>query len=87
MGVQSAVPDGKSWSLNKLLKAMRESPRRVFLNSTTQDRTPWDDLSRVVAALIVDRVSRTLRSACLMSLIARIVRVVFVFAMTDHDED
>ena len=77
--------DGKSESLNKLSKAMRDSPRRVFLNSTTQDRTPWDDLSRLVAALILDRVSGTLRSACLMSLIARIV---FVFAMSDsHDED
>ena len=59
---------------------MRDSPRRVFLNSTTQDRTPWDDLSRLVAALILDRVSGTLRSACLMSLI---VRIVFVFAMSD----
>ena len=80
MGGQSACPDGKSASLNKLSKAMRDSPRRVFLNSTTQDRTPWDDLSRLVAALILDRVSGTLRSACLMSLIARIV---FVFAMSD----
>jgi hypothetical protein len=63
--------------LNKLSKAMRDSPRRVFLNSTTQDRTPWDDLSRPLAVLILDRVSGTLRSAFLMSLIARIV---FVFA-------
>lgn len=79
-------PDGKSASLNKLSKAMRDSPRRVFLNSTTQDRTPWDDLFRLVAALILDRVSGTLRSAFLMSLIARIV---FVFAMSliHHDED
>src|ERR1051325_9893161 len=67
--------DGKSESLNKLSKAMRDSPRRGFLNSTTQDRTPWDCLSGLVAALILDRVSGTLRSACLMSLIARIVCV------------
>ena len=67
--------DGKSASLNKLSKAMRDSPRRLFLNSTTQDRTPWDDLSRLLAALILDRVSGTLPSTCLMSLIARIVRV------------
>ena len=46
--------------------------------STTQDRTPWDDLFRLVAALILDRVSGTFRSACLMSLIARIVRVRYV---------
>lgn len=59
---------------------MRDSPRRVFLNSTTQDRTPWDDLSGLAAALILDRVSGTLRSAFLMSLIARIV---LVFAMSD----
>jgi hypothetical protein len=78
--VHSACPDGDSASLNKLSKAMRDSPRRVFLNSTTQDRTPWDDLFRRVAALSPDRVSGTLRSACLMSLIARIV---FVFAMSD----
>jgi len=64
---------------------MRDSPRRVFLNSTTQDRTPWDDLSRLVAALILDRVSGTLRSACLMSLIARIVRV--RYGLPYHDED
>ena len=84
-GGQSAVPDGKSWSLNKLSKAMRDSPRRVFLNSTTQDRTPWDDLFRLVAALILDRVSGTFRSACLMSLIARIVFV--SLCLTHHDED
>ena len=72
--------DGKRASLNKLSKAMRDSPRRVFLNSTTQDRTPWDDLSRLVGALILDRLSGSLRSASLMSLIARIV---FVFAMSD----
>ena len=76
--------DGKSESLNKLSKAMRDSPRRVFLNSTTQDRTPWHDLSGLVVALILDRVSGTLRSACLMSLIARIV---FVLLLTHHDED
>ena len=62
---------------------MRDSPRRVFLNSTTQDRTSWDDLSRPVAALILDRVSGNLRSACLMSLIARIVRVRYVW-LTPH---
>src|SRR5688572_17794780 len=63
---------------------MRESPRRDFLNSTTQDRTPWEDLSRPVAALILDRVSGTLRSAYLMSLIARIV---FVFGMSDSPDE
>src|ERR1041385_6432713 len=74
-GVNLPWLDRKSASLNKLSKAMRDSPRRVFLNSTTQDRTPRDDLSCPVAALILDRVSGTLRSAYLMSLIARIVVV------------
>lgn len=80
MGFQSAGPECKSASLNKLSKAMRDSRRRVFLNSTTQDRTPWDDLSGLAVALILDRVSGTFRSARLMSLIARIV---FVFATSD----
>jgi hypothetical protein len=71
--------DGYTASLNKLSKAMRDSPRRVFLNSTTQDRTPWDDLFRLVTALILDRVSGTFRSARLMSLIACIVRVRYVW--------
>src|SRR6185503_4352950 len=39
--------------------------------------------SRPVAALILDRVSGNLRSACLMSLIARIVRVRYVW-LTPH---
>jgi hypothetical protein len=57
---------------------MRDSPRRVFLDSTTQDRT-WDDLFRLVAALILDRASGTFRSACLISLIVRIVRIHYVW--------
>ena len=57
---------------------MRDSPRRVFLNSTTQDRTACGDLFRITG-LILDRVVGTLRSAFLMSLIGCIVFRVAVY--------
>src|SRR6185295_16211078 len=60
-----------SVSLNKLSKDVRDSVRRVFLNSTTQDRTPSGALR--MAGLILDRVVGTLRAALLMSLIRCIV--------------
>jgi hypothetical protein len=59
-------------SLNKLSKDIRDSLRRVLLNSITQERTPFGDRFRI-AGLILDRVVETLRSAFLMSLIGCIV--------------
>ena len=76
--IQSASPGCDTAFLNRLSKAIRDSVRRVFSNSTTQDRTPCGDLFRK-RGLISHRVAGTLRSAFLMSLIGCIVFRVAIY--------